>query len=364
MPLLALASGIYCCNILQIHSIASFLFADNNIISPNLTQNSSISTKVVILREGHTQCVGNVQDFQTAEGGVRVYSSPKSNATAGICVIVKNETIYLDEWADFHIALGFKNIVIYDNSPSPDRDLKCWLDAREDLHGHVKIIHFPDSVVSPEDREKLPKYVPPVQVKAYDQCIKENASNHTYVGLFDVDEFLVLKKHTNVVDFLNDHCNETCGQIGIHWRIMGTSNETKYRPVPVLKRNIHYSVGSLNAFIKPIVRPSYVSKNIDWLHSVSLKQGVTMDTSGKKIPRNRKSIGNDDKPSDVALFYHYRFKSEEEFKHKTCGRGDLLKDHCNKKSYEEGMSGRFYDDTAWELLKKIVPKYALYEELR
>ena len=34
---------------------------------------------------------------------VKVYSQPKSNATVAICLIVRNESVYMDEWADFHI---------------------------------------------------------------------------------------------------------------------------------------------------------------------------------------------------------------------------------------------------------------------
>jgi len=34
---------------------------------------------------------------------VKVYSPSKNNATVAICLIVRNETVYMDEWMDFHI---------------------------------------------------------------------------------------------------------------------------------------------------------------------------------------------------------------------------------------------------------------------
>lgn len=29
-----------------------------------------------------------------------------ANVTVSICLVVRNETIYLDEWVDFHISMG------------------------------------------------------------------------------------------------------------------------------------------------------------------------------------------------------------------------------------------------------------------
>ena len=37
------------------------------------------------------------------------------DATAAICAIHKWGLSYIDEWADYHIALGFWTICIYDN---------------------------------------------------------------------------------------------------------------------------------------------------------------------------------------------------------------------------------------------------------
>ena len=150
------------------------------------------------------------------KGAVKVYALPSSNATVAICLIVRNETRYIEEWIDFHIALGFAPIYIYDNSLAPDIELALWYELREDIHDKVTIIHFPKA---------------PVQLAAYDRCVKEDAKNNTFIALFDVDEFLVLRKHDNVVDFMEDHCNEECGQLSINWKMMGTSNETNYRPL-------------------------------------------------------------------------------------------------------------------------------------
>ena len=115
---------------------------------------------------------------------VKVYAPSNSSSNVAMCVIIKNETLYIDEWVDFHIALGFSPIYIYDNSLAFDlkymhltNSIYSWYDTREDIHKHIKLIHYP---------------VAGVQIKAYDRCIKKDAANSTYVALTDIDEFLVL----------------------------------------------------------------------------------------------------------------------------------------------------------------------------
>lgn len=140
---------------------------------------------------------------------VKVYAPSNSSSNVAMCVIIKNETLYIDEWVDFHIALGFSPIYIYDNSLAFDlkympltNSIYSWYDTREDIHEHIKLIHFP---------------VAGVQNKAYDRCIKKDAANSTYVALTDIDEFLVLKTFDNMIDFMDYYCKEECGELAINW---------------------------------------------------------------------------------------------------------------------------------------------------
>mmetsp|Transcript_1545 Transcript_1545/g.2834 ORF Transcript_1545/g.2834 Transcript_1545/m.2834 type:complete len:81 (-) Transcript_1545:476-718(-) len=47
---------------------------------------------------------------------LEVFKPTNSTSNVALCVMTKNETLYIDEWVDFHIALGFVPIIIYDNS--------------------------------------------------------------------------------------------------------------------------------------------------------------------------------------------------------------------------------------------------------
>lgn len=290
---------------------------------------------------------------------VKVYSQPKSNATVAICLIVRNESVYMDEWADFHIALGFAPIFIYDNFDTPDLELQMWHERRTDIHQYIHIVH-------------MPKF--PVQGYAYEQCLRQDAVNNTFAAMIDIDEFVVLKKHDNIVDFMVEHCDVECGQISLNWQMMGTSNETSYTPTPVTKRNIHvHPFTAWSRIVKAIVRPTYVDDYMDWSHTVMLKRGHWVDTNGTVIPRitsTARCCNPHDYagPRDVGIIYHYKYKSEEEFYMKSCLRGDSLKlrgdmEKCghmrNTGNFPRG--GIDYDDLAWKQLKRQVPKYAIFD---
>ena len=236
-----------------------------------------------------------------------------SKSTAAICLVIKNETIYLDEWIDFHYALGFTSFFIYDNSPIPDNKLLKWYEGRKDLQRHVTISHEPSR---------------PAQQVVYNRCLYEDAASVTFVGLFDVDEFLVLRHHDNVVDFMEEHCDEDCGQLSVNWLMMGTSGGIGYRPLPVTLRNVH-SEAAPHTTVKTIVRPGYVADDgVKWVHTVDLKRGYWVDTNRKRHPQKPGwedrygRFSNKDRPGDVALLHHYKFKSSGELHYKKCVRGE------------------------------------------
>ncbi|EJK72860.1 hypothetical protein THAOC_05561 [Thalassiosira oceanica] len=294
------------------------------------------------------------------EEGVRVFSPSNSTSNVAICLIVKNETRYLDEWVEFHVALGFSPIYIYDNSDEfelMDSGFPSWFDRRMDIRQHIQLAHFPTRPWYGKDPQRF----------AYRRCFFEDAVNSTYVAIFDVDEFLVLKTHDNVVDFMDHHCTEEakCGQLLVNWRIMGVSGRRRYSPEPITKRNVHWSdEHSRSNFVKGINRRVFVADDNDnWVHGVRLKSGYRhLDTTGQ--PRKAKyKYTNTRNPTDVAVFFHYALKSEEELYYKTCfkSRPDGAS-RCNDPNYYKLYNGTVFDDAAWRQLLRMVPRYRRFGE--
>ena len=131
-------------------------------------------------------------------GEIKVHAPRKKrNATVTLCLIVRNETLYMDEWVDFHIALGFAPIFICGNSLAPDMELESWQERRKDIQQYVKITHTPQSSV---------------QRATYERCIRQDMINNTSTALIDVDGFLDSNNHKDVIDFMEQRCNEDCAQ--------------------------------------------------------------------------------------------------------------------------------------------------------
>lgn len=256
------------------------------------------------------------------------------NETAAICVLMKAEELYVDEWVDYNIGLGFDRIYIYDNSDN--NTMKEWGEKRSK---DVEVIHWPG----------LKR-----QMRSQVHCLNQ-LPKHTWMGLFDGDEFLVLKKHNNVVDFLKEHCKR--GSIAINWSIFGTGNKTLYEPLPVTKRFL-YRETNISSTIKSIIRmddfdPKQKIKNP---HSFPVRKGTMQhDTDGKSNFSIAGAAHQEGGPTDVALLHHYRYKSLEEWRYKGCVR--KMAANSSKQCDWPAVNGTTYDDSAWLTLMKNVPKY-------
>ena len=184
---------------------------------------------------------------------------------AAICAIQKDTLPYIDEWVDYNLALGFEKIYIYDNSD--EFELKNWETKRNSTQ--VAVVHMPG-----ENK----------QMKAYAQCgaaIKKNQS-HEWMAFIDLDEFIVLKKHTHILDLLNDVDIEA-GGLALNWQMFGFNNQMKYTPVPVTKRFQIREVET-NIHVKTIVRTSKFLR-VGYNPHYAFTTGRPVDTTGRVLSK-------------------------------------------------------------------------------
>ena len=112
--------------------------------------------------------------------------------------------------------------------------------------------------------------------------------------------------------------------------IVGTSNATRYEQKPVTLRFQHTDPQWGRRYIKTIARVKDLEKFKDTYQATFIdKTTKTIDTNGSPIkgPRHKNMT------MDVAVLYHCRFKSREEFiARKEKGRPDLdfrIENHQN-----------------------------------
>ena len=171
----------------------------------------------------------------------RIPPKTKSKRTASLCLFIKNEPLYVNEYVDYHLGIGFDEIFVYDNSH--DFNLKSWgMYKSNETHGRLILTHYPGIQQ---------------QVPAYRQCVHDSQrNNHTWMGILDTDEILILHQHDHVIDLLEEYCQT--GALSIYWIVFGHSNQTRYRPYPLAQRfryhskivNPHYkTIGKLSDIV-------------------------------------------------------------------------------------------------------------------
>ena len=139
-----------------------------------------------------------------------------------IVCIAKKEHDYIEEFVKYHLALGFKYIYIYDNEDTPIYEIML-----QTYKDNIKVIHLPFN-----------NYHKGVQYIALDNFINTYlfTTEITHVAHIDIDEFIVLKKHKNICDFINEYIVGDCQGIGINWRFFGSSGRTEKTNEPVTIR--------------------------------------------------------------------------------------------------------------------------------
>jgi len=273
---------------------------------------------------------------------------------AAICVIQKGGEPYLDEFVDYHLALGFEKIFIFDNSD--DFELEQW------HHGgsRVAVEHFPGEAM---------------QLPAYRTCgvrIKKKRS-FAWIAFIDVDEFIVLKKHNHILDLLETVDSEA-GGLAINWYMFDYYNQTEYKPLPLTKR-FQQRHAAVDQHVKTIARTSKYSGYHQNPHSVFYLIGAyPVDTDGTVLVEH--PWWNPDGPTDTAVIHHYHAKSLEEFISR-CARGrasitmkkamEKSKNYLWCKNETEILEAwnkakeTIFDDTVWQILKERVPEYVDYD---
>lgn len=190
--------------------------------------------------------------------------------------IAKNEDSYIDEWVDYHLPLGFDQIFVYEN------DWRCQNDK-------VVKIQWPGEAM---------------QIPAYNHFI-QNYKEFDWVAFLDVDEFLVLKKHSNVKEFIKDY--KDYPSISINWVLFGDGGLEFTGDYSVMKRFTKHQKG-VNVHVKVIVN---LHQDI-WMESPHHTNRYATDTNFKIVVGPFNPSGD----NCTAQINHYFCKTREEFEQK------------------------------------------------
>lgn len=205
---------------------------------------------------------------------------------------VRDENCYLDEWIRYNFNLGFEHIVIYDN--------KSIIPVKNRWGKKVIILK--------ENRE--------FEGSAEDNCHNDTLKyfDANWIARIDIDEFIVLKKHKNINELLENY--KEFGGLGINWRIFGTSGHIN-KPLGLVKDNYVWRMPDNCGWVlnggsyqlKTIIRREFCQRIHHPHFCISLRPLVNEDYQ----------IYTDawtDSSRRLAIIHHYITKSLEEWNEK------------------------------------------------
>ncbi len=240
-----------------------------------------------------------------------------------LCCMAKCENTYIREWVEYNKRLGFDKIFIYDNN---DEDGERFQDVIGDYieQGVCDIIDYRGRTCCQE--------------AAYHDCYVLNNKHYDWIAVCDIDEFLTLKEHQNVHEFLRDTRFDKFQVIHINWMCYGDNDmlDTDGRPCQErFLKPLPYDIRRFKDFpennhIKSIVRGNL--KHINWRYITHTPWCFYRCCNPQGIPCAVRSPYNPYN-FDVAYFRHYYTKTIGEWVRIKAARGygDMDKATAEKK---------------------------------
>jgi len=132
---------------------------------------------------------------------------------------IKNEAPWLLEWISYHRAIGFDRMLVYTNDNT---------DLTAELLQALEPLDWFEWVPNELNGSQSPQGV------ALDKAYRRLQDSDDWVFFADADEFLNLKKHNNVKEFLRDYSD--CSGVAINWKVFGSDGREQRGDGYVIER--------------------------------------------------------------------------------------------------------------------------------
>lgn len=275
---------------------------------------------------------------------------------SAILAVSSHEGKYLRDWLDYHYALGFSHVFLFDSCLDHETFKVCQPYA---WNGALTFI---------------PALGKPIQWEAYARGFSFTANHFDWVMVIDLDEYLVLKKHDSINELIHDiearDLTKKIGSISFPWSCFGSSGHEKFEDVPVWKRFTHRvdyeGAHGHTRHVKSLVRPESV-RFVNDPHFFHVSGDYKcVDTNFRQI--HTSEFKWDNIPDNVALINHYVLKSAEEWGWKM-HRGSADLHHLNPETHrtmqrflDADKSCIKEDKSIFEFIKRLQNKGKLTSE--
>ena len=182
-----------------------------------------------------------------------------------ICAVFKDENIYVKEWIDYHLTIGFDYIWMYDNESKIPLSETV---ADYICQGKVGVKEFKGQHHGR-------------QLQCCQDALVNKLKDYSWIASIDIDEFIVLLEESqNIKDYLQEYIN--CSSIGLNWLLFGSNGHIKTQASVINSYTQSLPSHSANKHIKSIYQPKYILRSAA-PHYVIPKGNNTLVAKGKQV---------------------------------------------------------------------------------
>lgn len=204
--------------------------------------------------------------------------------------IAKNEDHYIDQWIDYHFKLGFTKVFVYQNN---------WRYSGK---------YVGDSTVELIEFDGVNK-----QLDAYNNFIQNNYDKFDWAAFMDIDEFIVLKKWSNISDFLASYADYEA--VGLNWSLF-SSNHLQFTGEYSLVKRFTRCKKQLLGQIKTLINFNKAKNSLHFNSPHSIAQYNKTIAVNKTHYINGPLNAADLSDRQIAYINHYIAKTRKEWDQK------------------------------------------------
>ena len=240
-----------------------------------------------------------------------------------ICLIIRDESEYLEEWLRWHLGQGVQHFYIYDHGSK--YSVEKFVRLLFGIADKVTVIDWsgPHNNAQPE---------------AYNDCLKRFGAESRWIGFIDADEHVRVKTGQTLPEFLKSY-EEFAGVFAI-W-VMYNANGQKKKSAASLRQRFpevsHHNRWADRAG-KVFVQPLFMKDIV--IHNGSAADGFEVVGERKDFVPEYVLV-KDNASTDLICIDHYYTKSYEEWLEKLrrgSGHADFLRKYADFFKYNPDMA--------------------------
>ncbi len=253
------------------------------------------------LEERERDLIHEIEELEKAHGEefksqkLRKLATIRFKYYCSICLIIRDENEYLEEWLEWHVRQGVEHFYIYDHgSKQPVSEYIATLDKT--ISDKITVRDFGGS----HDF---------AQHEAYNDCLKRYAKESRWIGFIDADEMVRVKCGKKIPELLKYY--ESFAGLFMRWIVYDANGQIKKSDKPLRERFTHVTPTDIDDGIgKTFVQPLLI-KYMNTHNGYVYKGFYVVDENRRKVDDNE--IRKYDSTDDLVCVDHYYTKSYEEW---------------------------------------------------